>query len=330
METYFQQTPQPEENSPLILAVDDQEANLDLLEAILVTAGHRVITALDAFKAIQLMEIHPIDLAILDVMMPKMTGFDLCKRLKGMSKKKFFPVILITALDQHGNKIIGLEAGADDFFSKPFNKIELITKIGSLIKLKKLQDELDHSEDIILTLAIAIDAKDPYTKGHSERVGNLSARFVEFIGLSDKEILNIKKAGILHDIGKIGLREDILHKSGPLHKEELDQIRRHPVIGEDICKSLSSLKMILPAIRHHHERWDGNGFPDGLCGEEIPFAARAVGIVDTFDAMVTNRPYRNSLARDEALKIMKDEAFSGQWDPYLIDKFVKMMEGVTA
>lgn len=329
METPLQQNPQSEENYPLILAVDDQEANLELLEAILVTAGHRVITALDPFKAIQLMEIHPVDLAVLDVMMPRMTGFELCKRLKGMSKKKFFPVILITALDQHGNKIIGLEAGADDFFSKPFNKIELITKISSLIKLKRLQDELDHSEDIILTLAIAIDAKDPYTKGHSERVGNLSAEFAEFIGLSEKEIVNIKKAGILHDIGKIGLREDILHKSEPLHKEELDQIRRHPIIGEDICKSLSSLKMILPAIRHHHERWDGNGFPDGLNGEEIPLSARAVGIVDTFDAMVTNRPYRSSLTRGEALRIMKDETFSGQWDPYLIGKFIKMMEGDT-
>lgn len=329
METPLQQNPQSEENYPLILVVDDQEANLELLEAILVTAGHRVITALDPFKAIQLMEIHPVDLAVLDVMMPRMTGFELCKRLKGMSKKKFFPVILITALDQHGNKIIGLEAGADDFFSKPFNKIELITKISSLIKLKRLQDELDHSEDIILTLAIAIDAKDPYTKGHSERVGNLSAEFAEFIGLSEKEIVNIKKAGILHDIGKIGLREDILHKSEPLHKEELDQIRRHPIIGEDICKSLSSLKMILPAIRHHHERWDGNGFPDGLNGEEIPLSARAVGIVDTFDAMVTNRPYRSSLTRGEALRIMKDETFSGQWDPYLIGKFIKMMEGDT-
>lgn len=329
METPLQQNPQSEENYPLILAVDDQEANLELLEAILVTAGHRVITALDPFKAIQLMEIHPVDLAVLDVMMPRMTGFELCKRLKGMSKKKFFPVILITALDQHGNKIIGLEAGADDFFSKPFNKIELITKISSLIKLKRLQDELDHSEDIILTLAIAIDAKDPYTKGHSERVGNLSAEFAEFIGLSEKEIVNIKKAGILHDIGKIGLREDILNKSEPLHKEELDQIRRHPIIGEDICKSLSSLKMLLPAIRHHHERWDGNGFPDGLNGEEIPLSARAVGIVDTFDAMVTNRPYRSSLTRDAALRIMKDETFSGQWDPYLIGKFIKMMEGDT-
>jgi putative two-component system response regulator len=314
------------EHNPLILIVDDIEAHAELMEAFLIREGYKVQATTNAQEAIRFTKNLSPDLAILDVMMPGMNGYDLCKSLKSLSGRKFFPIILLTGLDQLENKITGIEAGADDFFSKPFNSIELTTKIRSLIKLKRLQDELDHSEDIILTLAVAIEAKDPYTKGHSERVSNLSKKLALFIGLSQAESIIIKKAATLHDIGKIGLKEDILHKKGPLHKNELELIRRHPIIGEDICKPLHSLKQILPGIRYHHERWDGRGYPDRLKGEDIPIIARIISVIDSFDVIVSERPYRRSYSISAAIHLMNTEKLSGQWDPWLVEKFITMME----
>lgn len=315
-----------EKKKATILIVDDIPSNIELMETILEREDFNVLTALSAADALQLIKDSPPDLAILDVMMPGMDGYELCRRLKAISGSKFFPVIMVTALNGLEDKIKGLEAGADDFFSRPFYNIELMTKIRSLLRLKRLQEELDHSESIILTLAVALEAKDPYTKGHSERVGNFSARLAEFIGLPEEEQSLIRKAGIIHDIGKIGIGEGILHKVEPLSEEELQLIRQHPVIGENICKPLSSIRATLPAIRHHHERWDGRGYPDGLKGDEIPLIARILGIADSHDAIMSERPYRRPLSMGEALRKMEMERFSGQWDPWLVEKFIAMMK----
>ena len=316
-----------EEERASILIVDDLEVHLELMEAIFEKEGCHVVTAHNADEALRLLEKSSSDLAILDVMMPGMNGYDLCKRLKEKSGARFFPVILVSSLSELEDKIAGIEAGADDFITKPFKSIELTTKVRSLLKFKKLQEELDHSESVILTLAVALESKDPYTKGHSERVGNLSAEFAAFIGLPEKEQVIIKKAGIIHDIGKIGIGDHILHKSGILTKEEVIFIEQHTVIGEKICKPLNSLSVILPIIRHHHERWNGEGFPDGLKGEQIPVMARILSIVDTFDAMVSERPYRRPISVTKALKKMEEEKSSGQWDSVLLEKFIEMMRG---
>ena len=309
-----------------ILVVDDIAFNLEVMEGLLFKEGYHVLTAMNAEEALQLYSRHEIDLAILDVMMPGMNGFDLCRRLKEMAGRKFFPVMLVTALSEVEDKIAGIEAGADDFLSKPFHTIELITKIRSLLRLRKLQGELDHSEDIILTLAIAIEAKDPYTKGHSERVGTLASEFGRFVGLSEEDTRILFKAGVLHDIGKIGIDDYILHKSADLTESELKLIKEHVLIGETICFPLQSARSALPVIRHHHERWDGSGFPDGLVGEEIPFFARIVALADTFDAMVSKRPYRDPFSVEEAVLRMREERSAGQWDPALADQFITMVE----
>lgn len=315
-----------EKKKATILIVDDVLSNLELMETTLGKEGFNVLTALNGADALQIIKDSPPDLAILDVMMPGMDGYELCRRLKAMSGSKFFPVIMVTALNGLEDKIRGLEAGADDFFSKPFHAIEFMTKIRSLLKLKRLQEELDHSESIILTLAIALEAKDPYTKGHSERVGNLSVELALFIGLPEKEQSLIRKAGIIHDIGKIGIGEGVLHKQEPLSEEELQLIRQHPIIGENICKPLYSIQAILPAIRHHHERWDGRGYPDGLRGDEIPLMAKILGIADSLDAIMSERPYRRPASMEEALRKMEMERFSGQWDSWLVERFVEMMK----
>ncbi len=316
-----------EEEKASILVVDDIQNHLDLMEAVFEKEGYHVVTAHNADEALRLLEKSLPDLAILDVMMTGMNGYELCKRLKEKSGARFFPVILVTSLSELEDKLAGIEAGADDFITKPFKSIELTTKVRSLLKFKKLQEELDHSESIILTLAVALESKDPYTKGHSERVGNLSAEFAAFIGLPEKEQSIIMKAGIIHDIGKIGIGDSILHKSGILTKEEIRFVEQHTVIGEKICKPLYSLSVILPIIRHHHERWDGEGYPDGLKGERIPMMARILSIVDTLDAMVSERPYRKPISIEKAIRKMEEEKNSGQWDPVLLEKFVEMMRG---
>ncbi|MDH5203618.1 MAG: response regulator, partial [Nitrospirota bacterium] len=243
------------EESPSVLIVDDMQSNLELLEAIFLSEGYRVHVSLGSHNALNIFMKYPVDLAVLDVMMPGVDGFELCRRFKELSRKRFFPVILLTALSDKESRIKGIESGADDFISKPFDIAELIIRTKSLLKLKALQEELDHSENIILTLAIAMEARDPYTKGHSARVSEISVEFASFLGLSHKEREEMKKAGILHDIGKICLSESLLRKPGTLTEEELREIKRHPVLGEDICRPLLSMKKILPAIRYHHERW---------------------------------------------------------------------------
>lgn len=311
---------------PSVLIVDDLQSNRELLEAIFAGAGFEVFGSHDASSALSLFESNSIDIAVVDVMMPDVDGYELCKKLKSLTEKRFFPVILLTALKDRQSKITGLECGADDFISKPFDTTELVIKAKSLAKLKALQDELEHSENVILTLAVAMEARDPYTRGHSTRVGEISRSFGFFLGFSEKEQEQIRKAGILHDIGKIGVSTELLCKNGKLTNEELEAVKRHTILGEDICRPLVSIKGILPAVRSHHERWDGTGFPDGLCGEKIPLNARILSIVDSFDAIVSKRPYRDSRSTTMAVEVFRKERNDGQWDPVLVDSFVRMMD----
>jgi putative two-component system response regulator len=314
-----------EERRPSVLVVDDVQPNLELMEAVFQRAGLEVYSALGSDAALNIYEHSRIDIAVLDVMMPGINGFELCRRLKKFSEKEFLPVILVTALDDKKNKLTGLEAGADDFISKPFDTQELLTKIRSLLKLKELHEQLDHSESIIFSLVITMEARDTCTKGHSTRVGDLAREFGAFLGFPGKDQEVLKKAGILHDIGKMGLSETILRKPSCLTCDEISEVKKHPILGEEICKPLKSLKEILPGIRHHHERWDGTGFPDNLSGDEIPLMARILSILDAFDAMVSIRPYRHKRSVEQTLAVMELERLSGQWDPELTVVFIRMM-----
>jgi putative two-component system response regulator len=316
------------EDRPSVLVVDDLWSNIELMEAIFSSSGFEVFSAIDASSALSIFETHDIDIAILDVMMPGMDGFELCRRLKSIAGKRFFPIVLLTALTDRQSRITGLECGADDFISKPFDTTELTIKVRSLIKLKTLQDELEHSENVVLTLAVAMEARDPYTRGHSTRVGEISAAFSSFLGFSRKEQEQMRKAGILHDIGKIGVSTDLLCKEGRLTSDELDAVKRHTLIGEEICRPLFSVRGILPVIRNHHERWDGGGFPDGLRGEKILLTARMLAIVDSYDAMVSKRPYREGRSESTVVEVFRNEKESGQWDPNLVENFIELITRV--
>jgi putative two-component system response regulator len=314
-----------EESRPSVLVVDDVSANLELMEAVFHRAGYTVHLASGANTALDIFNSYSIDIAVLDVMMPGINGFELCKKLKGMTEKFFFPVILLTALNDKKNRITGIECGADDFISKPFDVPELLTKIKSLLKLRELHEELDHSENIIFSLIAAMEANDYYTKGHSTRVGDLAKDFGSFLGFSEKELEVLKKAGILHDIGKIGFSDKILRKPESLTEEETKIIRKHPLIGESICRPLLSMQSVLPGIRSHHERWDGKGYPDMLRGEDIPLMARILAILDSYDAMASIRPYRDKRTTEFVLSVMEKEQYAGQWDPELTGLFLQMV-----
>jgi cyclic di-GMP phosphodiesterase len=323
----------PAEKKPIILIVDDNPTNVELLCAYLKPYNYDLRTANDGDEALRKIDEEPPDLVLLDLMMPRLSGYEVCQKIKKDKKTQLIPVIVVTALKELNDKIKAIEMGADDFLMKPFNKVELLTRIKSLLKLKALYDDVEMSEDIIFTLAEMLEAKDIYTRGHSERVARYSVALAKFIGLSETEQEVIRRGALLHDIGKIGVRESVLNKPEKLSMEELAHIRSHPARGCEICKALKSLQNALPIIRHHHERVDGKGYPDGIGLDQITVGARIVSIVDSYDAMTSSRPYRKGIPPSEAIKIFEREMNMGQWDPNLTFQWIQLVkksQGFTA
>jgi len=308
-----------------ILLVDNIPENLTTLESLYIREGFVVHTTRDPSEALAMVKGYDYDLVVLDAMIPGMGGIELCRRIKEEKNSGFFPVMLFNALNDRDSTMTAFDSGADHFITKPFDREELVAKTNALIRLKNLQDDLDPSENVVLTLAVALESLDPSTKGHSVRVGELSKMFGEHLGFTIRDQDALRQAGYLHDIGKISLSAQVLCKEEQLTSSEVQMVRRHVIVGEDICRPLDPMKNVLRAIRHHHERWDGSGFPDRLAGEEIPVMARMLSITDSFDAMVSGRPYRKKMKVEEVLRIMQDEQELGQWDPLLVDYFIDMI-----
>lgn len=311
---------------PVILIVDDNKVNIELLRAQLKPYNYEIDTALDGEEALAKITKDPPDMVLLDLMMPKISGYEVCRSIKKNKLTQFVPVIVITALQELDDKLKAIELGADDFLVKPFNKLELITRIKSLLRMKELHDDLDHSENILFSLVEALEAKDIYTRGHSERVAKYSVEIARKMGLTARDMEIIRKGGLLHDIGKIGVKEDILLKPGRLTDEEMEHVKSHPKRGFEICQPLKSLEESLTCIRSHHERYDGGGYPDGLKGDDIPLCGMILAVADTYDAMTTDRPYRKALAKETAVKILEDEINSGQWNPDIVRVFLQILK----
>ncbi len=314
------------DKQPKILIVDDNKVNVELLRTQLKPYPYDLETAYDGEEALAKVQKTNPDLILLDLMMPKVSGFEVCRAIKQNKETQFIPVIVITALQELDDKLKAIELGADDFLIKPINRLELTTRIKSLLHLKSLHDDLDTSENILFSLAGALEAKDFYTRGHSERVGDLGFKMGRKLGLSERQLEAIRKGSLLHDIGKIGVKETILLKPGKLTDEEMAHIKSHPKRGFDICSPLRSIEDCLPIIRSHHERIDGQGYPDGLRGEDIPLLAKIIAVADSFDAMTTDRPYRKGMTKEQALKIYENERDGGQWEPELVDILVEVLK----
>jgi putative two-component system response regulator len=313
-----------------ILVADDQAPNRELLEELLTTQGFKVTSVPDGIAALQELAKAQVDVVLLDVMMPRMNGFEVCERIKTNPETYLIPVVLITALSDKQDRLEGIKVGADDFLTRPVDCTELLARVRSLLKLKQHTDELERAESVLFSLARSIEGKDPYTHGHCERLSDYSARLGEHLELPEDQIVALRRAGVVHDIGKVAVPDSILLKPGRLTEEEWKLIKEHPVVGERICAPLKSFRLVLPIIRHHHEKLDGSGYPDGLRGEAIPVAARVLQIVDVYDALTTERPYKKAFSIANALLTMKEEVAKGWWDPQIFEQFECLMRGAAA
>ena len=310
-----------------ILVADDNEPNRELLSALLTAEGYRVVCAINGSQALTHVNSGSIDLALLDVVMPGPTGFAVCQAMKSKSETRLIPVILLTGLNSDADRIHSIMCGADDFLNKPVNKHELLARVHSLLRLKQFTDELDNAEAVLFSLALSIEAKDPYTEGHCDRLSKYSVALGEKLGLSEDLRVALRRGGLVHDIGKLAVPESILLKPGPLTPEERKIMQQHTLVGERICSPLRSFRHVLPIIRHHHEKQDGSGYPDGLKGDQIPLTARILQVTDIYDALSTDRPYRKALAPEKALAIMREEVKRGWWDGFLVDELEALITG---
>jgi putative two-component system response regulator len=313
-----------------ILVVDDQAANRELLDELLTTQGFKVIAVPDGASALLELTRTQLDLVLMDVMMPNLSGFEICEKMKSNPETCLIPVVLITALSDKQDRIEGIKAGADDFLTRPVDRTELLARVRSLLRLKQRTDELERAEAVLFTLARSIEGKDPYTHGHCERLSECSTRLGAHLGLAEDEITALRRAGVVHDIGKVAVPDAILLKPGKLTEDEWKLMREHPVVGERICEPLKSFRLVLPIIRHHHEKLDGSGYPDGLRGDAIPTTARILQIVDVYDALTTERPYKRAFSIVDALHTMREEVDKGWWDRYIFDEFEKLVRSGTA
>ncbi|HZE81182.1 MAG TPA: HD domain-containing phosphohydrolase [Candidatus Polarisedimenticolia bacterium] len=311
-----------------ILIVDDDAANRELLESVLELTGFSVTSAGDGRQALMEFERISPDLVLLDVQMPILDGFEVCRKLKSNSGTRLTPVVLVTALSATEDRVRGLEAGADDFLIKPVDRSELLARVRSLLSLKAFTDELEQAETVLFSLALSIEGKDPYTEGHCQRLSDYSAYLGERMGLPLEQITALRRAGVVHDIGKIAVPDAILLKPAKLTPEEFKVMQQHPLVGERICRPLKSFRLVLPIIRHHHEKLNGTGYPDGLKGDQIPLTARILQVVDVFDALTTLRPYKRALSISETLEVMDEEVKKGWWDPDIFSQFKQLVAGL--
>lgn len=315
-----------EDRAPRVLVVDDTAANRHLLKVYLSALDCEVLTAEDGLTALRLVSEAAPDLVLLDVQMPGLDGFEVCRRIKSAPVTRLLPVVMVTALHDTSDRVRALEAGADDFLSKPVERVELVARARSALNIKAAYDKLDSAERVIFALAAAVEAKDAHTEAHTERVARTAHRLAGKLGLPPAERQAAYLAGKVHDIGKIGVPDSILSKPGALADTEWAVMRRHPIVGENIVRPLHSADQIRPVVRHHHEAWNGSGYPDGLRGNEIPLLARLVAVCDAYDSLTSDRPYRAGRTVEDAITILI-EGRGRQWDAQLVDMLVADIAG---
>jgi putative two-component system response regulator len=305
-------------NASILVVIADRE-NRENWKQLLENQGYQTVAIATGERVPDLCAHLRPDLVLVEAALPDVSGLEICRRLKVDPRNKLTPVILIEGLSGDPNFSTLRGAEADDVWRARPTRWEALTRIQSLLQLKTYIDE--QAEAVVLSLARTIEARDSYTRGHCDRLATSAARLGLQVGLSNEQVEALRVAGIVHDVGKVAVPDSILLKAGPLTPQETAIIRRHPVEGERICSPLKSLRRVLPIIRHHHERMDGSGYPDGLRADAIPLAARILQIVDIYDALTTDRPYREAFSARQALATLYKEADRGWLDIELVRVF---------
>jgi len=306
--------------------VDDLAENRRLLVALLAPGGYDVQTAANGADALASIRANPPDLILMDVMMPEVDGIAACRAIKLDPATRLIPLVLVTSLDSSESRLAGIDAGADDFISKPFDIYELQARVRSLLRLKLYTDELDSAEAIILSLAQTIEARDHTTHGHCQRLSGYGVALGRALGLDPDDLAALARGGVLHDVGKIGIPDAVLLKHGRLTQAEFELVKQHTVIGDRLCGELRSLRKVRPIVRSHHERYDGSGYPDGLRGDAIPLLAQVIGVVDVFDALTTERPYKPAMPFAAGAVELRRQAARGGLRPDLVELFLALVE----
>lgn len=315
----------PEQPAHRILVVDDNRTNALLLERVLVGDGHMVDVANDGQEALERVTHHCPDLILLDLDMPRIDGYEVCRRVKSNPATRFVPIVIVTAQNAFDAKLRAWELGADDFITKPFQCLEVVARCRSLLRIKDLIDERDSAEAVVFAFARVVEAKSPYTHGHSERVAAYALTLASEVQLPEDEWETLRKGALLHDIGKVSVPDAILDKPASLTPAEFDIMKQHTVQGARIAEPLRSVRDAVPLIRWHHERLDGRGYPDGLFGGSIPLLVRILSVADVYDSLSSARPYRGAIPHPQCMEILYRDAAGGGLDPELVEAFSKVI-----
>ena len=323
----MEQTAQVQRQSRILVA-DDTESVRSLFDKLLRADGHDVVSVADGGAALEMVQRHHPDVILLDVTMPKVDGLEVCRRLKADPATRLTPVVLVTGQTDLSDRIRGIEAGADEFLSKPVHPHELRARVRSLTRMKHLIDALDSAEGAFMALALTIEARDPMTNGHCERLARYAVQLGRTLGLPAEDLEALHRGGYLHDVGKIGVPDAVLLKPGPLTAEEFALMKRHPEIGDSLCAPLQSLRRVRPIVLGHHERLDGSGYPGGLKGDQVPLLAQIVGIVDVFDALTSKRAYRAAWSTEDAVRYMQEDVAKGRFHRRHVEAFLDTLASV--
>jgi len=319
-----------------VLIVDDEPSGRQTLEAVLEGEGYRLEMAENGFQALEKARQLLPDVILLDVMMPGLTGFEVCEQIRKDEKLAEIPIIILTALDDRNSMLRALESGADDFITKPFDRHELRARLVGILRLNRYQKLVNERASLekanaeliaaydatILGWSRAMDLRDRETEGHSQRVAEQTSQLAQAMGLSDLELLHVRRGSLLHDLGKLGVPDSILLKPDKLTEEEWNIMRQHPQLAYDMLSSIDYLRPALDIPYCHHEKWDGSGYPNKLKGEHIPFAARIFAIVDVWDALTSERPYRPAWSKEEARAYIQEQS-GKHFEPHIVDLFLK-------
>ncbi len=308
-----------------ILIVDASEANRRKARSTLGDLGHELIEAGTTSEAISAISLNRVDLVLIDLVAPELGATEFCRMLKKASATQFLPVFVTAGYDDLESEVRAIEAGADEFLVTPLRPRAFRARVQASLRHKAMIDSLDDSETVLFSLAQSVEERDPALGQHCQRLALMAAAMGVALGLPAPEILALQRGGYLHDIGKVAVPDHILFKAGALTPEEWDIMKSHAERGERICSNMRSLTPVLPIIRHHHERWDGTGYPDQLKGEEIPILARILQLADIYDALTTARPYKRALSPEDAVQIINEEVAKGWRDPRLVELFTDIL-----